>query len=268
MTEILKGINLIKNFISPQEVKELISLCFKVYQPDKDAPQSGRRILLKTNDFRFELGDRIANSQDKSEIMIKAKQKLCSIGNDVISLALRKRLSYLAEAGTVEDYINSYSPWIRYMKYDNGTSSQFKVHADPPLNPSAIIYLTKCGVDYSGSIYLANRKTLDSPIAIDTYVNPGDLILFNANEYVHWVDVSDYFCSYSNSKNKKAIGRITLFMALNSKAKGQEGTPYKNSLFNFYAVYSIPEAFKFYFKSIKSRAKTLIKKFLNKVPKN
>ena len=37
-------------------------------------------------------------------------------------------------------------------------------------------------------------------------------------------------------KNKKAIGRITLFMALNSKAKGQEGTPYKNSLFNFYAV--------------------------------
>ena len=263
MAEILKGINLIKNFISPQEVEELLTLCFKVYQPDKDAPQSGRRILLKTKDFRFDLADRIANAKDESKIMIKAKQTLSSIGNDVVSLALRKRLSYLADADTVEDYINSYSPWIRYMKYDKGTSSQFKVHADPPLNPSAIIYLSKCGIDYSGSLYLANRKTLDSPIAIDTYTNPGDLILFNANEYVHWVDVSDYFCSYSNSKKKKSIGRITLFMALNSKAKGQSGTPYKKSLFNFYAVYSIPEAFKFYLQSIKAKAKTLIKKFLN-----
>ena len=268
MTKILKGINLIRNFISPQEVEELLSLCSKVYQPDKDAPQSGRRILLKTNDFRFDQDDRITNPQDGSIIMIKAKKKLSSIGNDVVRLALQKRLSYLADADTVEDYINSYSPWIRYMKYDKGTSSQFQVHADPPLNPSAIVYLTKCGVDYSGSLYLANRKTLDSPIAIDTYTNPGDLVLFNANEYVHWVDVSDYFCSSSNSKNKESIGRITLFMALNSKAKGQSGTPYKNSLFNFYAVYSIPEVFKFYFKSIKTKAKTLIKKFLPKVPKN
>lgn len=260
MVKDLVDVELIREFIKPEEVNELIELCKKTYQPSFDSPQSGRRILLKTEDFRFGEFDPNPTSSDNTNIMKSSKKRLSEVGKDIVQRALKENLVYLPKAESLENFINSFSPWIRFMKYDQATDCEFKVHADPILNPSAILYLTKCGLDYSGSIYIANRETLDSPIALDTYANPGDLIIFNANKYIHWVDIAEYFPSESNHNKKLGKGRITIFMALNPSAK-KGGFAFKNSLFNFYAVNSIPDIIAFYLDSLKTKSKKLLKIF-------
>jgi hypothetical protein len=98
-------------------------------------------------------------------------------------------------------------------------------HMDSPGEVQALVFLTKQGVDYEGGglhIYYDDGKVL----SVDQYLNPGDLVLFNAYSFSH---------SAEPIKTKDGqIGRVQLFSHLHPQWSWGEYSVFRNDKFKLY----------------------------------
>ena len=162
-----EGYVIIENFINEEEIKELIKLKYKSNFDNSNCHVS-EKLWMSTSEF--------------------PNQKIYKICLDILSKA-DQYIPWFQKFKNMQEYISLRNPFFRFNSYNSSTNNNFSVHYDGKENDSAMLFLTEFGKDYLGGLYIWDRFKNHSPILIDQFCNKGDLLLFDANRFIHWVDV-------------------------------------------------------------------------------
>ena len=213
-----KGYVIIKNFISPEEVK----LCmekfaveenrwstknfgagkYKEIRPDQDEKKilnNPETFLERTVKKLIETRVRIAFQPGSNGMMMNT---MLVTKNFPPYDAAHSDWTEDMSTEFVKKAMTMYFSWFRWMRYVAG--DYFEPHLDAPAEIQSILYLTKKGKDYSAGGLRGSLYNRSDDIDIDAMVEPGDLLLIDGNRFVHWVEKLQTEPGHH--------GRITLFV--------------------------------------------------------
>jgi len=175
------GYVIIKNYLKERQIKELIKLkqnfCF-----DNSNPHVSEKVWMNCSTIRF-----------------KKFHQICLN----ILFTANSFVPWFKKFQNIEEIISKRNPFFRFNFYSSNTKNNFAVHYDGIENDSAMIFLTEFGLDYHGGLYILDRHKPSNPILIVQFCKKGDLLVFDANRFIHWVDI----------QTLKAGGRLTLMGA-------------------------------------------------------
>jgi len=174
---------IVRNFCSADEIAELLDES-KLASYEKKSPH------VSTKTFLVDV--------DQSDVQPQFK-RLMTVGWRTLHEA-KKIILWMASYDDPKALVRARGPYIRFMDYTSDRA--FAVHYDAPQNDSAMVFLTEFGRDYLGGLYVWDRFKGSSPVLIDQFCRAGDLLIFDANRFCHWVDMQP---STTGSCSRKTV---------------------------------------------------------------
>jgi len=187
---------ILRDVINDDELDTILEFYNSLVKDD-----NGRHLEVKFGDINNNLEDSmIANLFRKISII---RVKVLSLSSNFM---MHRNLSEDALEDEWErlmvEVMQKYGGWSRFMQYGKG--HKFNAHKDAIGEVMAILHLSQPLTDYTGGLYVYHPETKKEE-CVDDMLNTKDLILCDANYYMHRVDI----------KPLTKTGRLTYFVNFN-----------------------------------------------------